>query len=194
MLKSFTAVLLAVVPGFVDSFAIRRISSYRCSALKAIAFPFKGEEKDKQKKNQRAGVLHIESIEEYKEEVINSSYMTVVRFNSRYCKSCQASEPLFYKLAADFDQHGVKFAEVPLTPHTKVLHDALEVPSLPWTHIYHPDAGLVEERKVSKKFIGEVRTCLRCYVYGECNLEDAPANCMNIYGECSVDSGPSAYE
>lgn len=192
MLNSlYKAVLLVVIASFVDSFAIRRISSNERQSLRAIAFPFKGEEKDKRKKQQRADILHIESIEKYKEEVINSSEMTVVRFYSRYCKSCQASEPLFYKLAADFDQHGVKFVEVPLTPHTKVLHDALEVPSLPWTHIYHPDAGLVEERKVSRKFIDEVRTCLRCYVYGECNLEDAPADCMNIYGECSVDSGPS---
>jgi hypothetical protein len=90
-------------------------------------------------------------------------------------------------LARDFQKHNVQFVEVPLTPSTKVLHEALEVPSLPWTHIYHPDAGLVEERKVSKKFIEEVRSALRCYVYGECDLEDAPADCMAVYGECAID-------
>ena len=78
--------------------------------------------------------------------------------------------------------------EVPLTPSTKVLHEALGVPSLPWTHIYHPEAGLVEERKVSKKFIEEVRMALRCYVYGECDVEeDAPADCRVVYGECAID-------
>jgi len=77
--------------------------------------------------------------------------------------------------------------EVPLTPSTKVLHEALGVPSLPWTHIYHPEAGLVEERKVSKKFIEEVRIALRCYIYGECDLEDAPADCKVVYGECAID-------
>ncbi len=61
------------------------------------------------------------------------------------------------------------------------------MPSLPWTHIYHPDAGLVEERRVSKKFIEEVRGALRCYVYGECSLEDAPADCREVYGECAID-------
>jgi hypothetical protein len=41
-------------------------------------------------------------------------------------------------LAKDYQQYNVNFVEVPLTPQTKVLHDALGVPSLPWTHIYHP--------------------------------------------------------
>jgi hypothetical protein len=49
------------------------------------------------------------------------------------------------------------------------------------------NAGLVEERKVSKKFIEEVRTALRCYVFGECSLEDAPEGCMEVYGECAID-------
>ncbi|KAL9188116.1 hypothetical protein ACHAXT_006494 [Thalassiosira profunda] len=154
------------------------------------------EDKKKRKKRGKDLVAHVESIEDYKKQVVEeNACITVVRFYSRYCKSCQASEPLFYKLAADFSDHGeatipVKFVEVPLNPKTKVLHEALEVPSLPWTHIYHPDAGLVEERKVSKKHIDDVRSCLRCYVYGECDLSDAPANCINVYGECDIDDGP----
>jgi thiol-disulfide isomerase/thioredoxin len=178
--------LLAAITSYVDSFTVNRVSCTRSSCLHTIAFPFKGGEK-KKKRSTKPNVLHIESVEDYKQEVIDSSQITVVRFYSRYCKSCQASEPLFYKLARDFQENGVKFVEVPLTPQTNVLHEALGVPSLPWTHIYHPDAGLVEERKVSKKFIDEVRTCLRCYVYGECDLEDAPADCMEVYGECAVD-------
>lgn len=120
-----------------------------------------------------------------------------MRFYSQYCKSCQASEPHFYKLASDFRNisqndtamRGIKvnFVEVPLLKHTHVLHEALDIPSLPWTHIYHPIAGLVEERAVSKKHIDDVRACLRCYVYGECDLDDAPADCMNVYGECAVE-------
>ena len=79
--------------------------------------------------------------------------------------------------------------EVPLKKHTSILHlhEALEVPSVPWTHIYHPDAGLVEERAVSKTYINEVRKCLRCYVYGECELDDAPVDCKNVYGECAIE-------
>jgi thiol-disulfide isomerase/thioredoxin len=186
---------LAAAVSIVESFAtngsitVTKHGVTPLTSLQAIANPFKSEEKDKgKKKTGRANVLHVESIKEFKEEVADErEKITVVRFYSRACKSCQASEPLFYKLASDFEKYGVKFVEVPQTPNTKVLHDALEVPSLPWTHIYHPDAGLVEERKVSKKFIDEVRNCLRCYVYGECDLADAPAGCMDVYGECAVD-------
>eukprot|EP01083_Nonionella_stella_P236095 829505_1 len=164
------------------------------SASIVIANPFKNEEKDGQRK-QKHNILHVESVTEYKEKVVDEKEsITVVRFYSKYCRSCRASEPLFYKLAADFQQQQqqqhrvkVKFVEVPLNKDTRILHEALGVPSLPWTHIYHPDAGLVEERKVSKKYIDEVGNCLRCYVYGECDLDDAPADCMNIYGECAID-------
>mmetsp|Transcript_23257 Transcript_23257/g.39755 ORF Transcript_23257/g.39755 Transcript_23257/m.39755 type:complete len:208 (-) Transcript_23257:105-728(-) len=195
--------LLACIASLAESFAsingrctIKKHTSSSSALLLAIANPFKSptdhpEQKDKggkRKKNRREDILHVESIEEYKEKVVEESdRITVVRFFSRYCRSCRASEPLFYKLASDFRDQGVKFVEVPLNKHTGILHDALGVPSLPWTHIYHPDAGLVEERKVSKKFIDEVRKCLRCYVYGECDLADAPADCMNIYGECAID-------
>ena len=166
------------------------------SSLHALANPFKSKRSEaeedtkpkKKKTGQRSNILHIETINDYKEEVVDEKeQITVVRFYSRYCRSCRASEPLFYKLASDFQEQGVKFVEVPLTKDTNVLHEALGVPSLPWTHIYHPDAGLVEERKVSKKFIDEVRNSLRCYVYGECDLDDAPADCMNVYGECAIE-------
>mmetsp|Transcript_28804 Transcript_28804/g.62049 ORF Transcript_28804/g.62049 Transcript_28804/m.62049 type:complete len:210 (-) Transcript_28804:1130-1759(-) len=173
----------------------------RRSPLCAVANPLK-----RLKNKKKTNVLRVESIEEYKEKVVNEKEcITVVRFYSSYCRSCRASEPLFYKLASDFSKlrgvHsgecndleckpgliGVNFVEVPLTPDTNILHEALGVPSLPWTHIYHPDAGLVEERRVSKKYIGEVRSCLGCYVYGECDLDDAPADCMNVYGQCAID-------
>lgn len=190
-------VAIAFIASLAESFATNRISISTkkiCppSSLFAIANkPPETEEKDKRKKRKaqrRTDILHIESIAEYKEQVVDEEErITVVRFYSRYCKSCQASEPLFYKLATEFRKNGVKFVEVPLNKDTSILHQALEVPSLPWTHIYHPDAGLVEERKVSRKHIDEVRKCLRCYVYGECDLADAPADCMSVYGECAID-------
>eukprot|EP00577_Skeletonema_sp_RCC1716_P033607 CAMPEP_0113412226 /NCGR_PEP_ID=MMETSP0013_2-20120614/22717_1 /TAXON_ID=2843 ORGANISM="Skeletonema costatum, Strain 1716" /NCGR_SAMPLE_ID=MMETSP0013_2 /ASSEMBLY_ACC=CAM_ASM_000158 /LENGTH=238 /DNA_ID=CAMNT_0000298695 /DNA_START=188 /DNA_END=904 /DNA_ORIENTATION=- /assembly_acc=CAM_ASM_000158 len=134
-------------------------------------------------------IQHITTITDYKDHVVDETHnITVVRFYSHFCRSCRASEPHFFQLARDFQNHNVNFVEVPLTPSTKVLHEALGVPSLPWTHIYHPEAGLVEERKVSKKFIKEVRSALRCYVYGECDVEeDAPADCRVVYGECAID-------
>eukprot|EP00565_Helicotheca_tamesis_P009488 CAMPEP_0185725284 /NCGR_PEP_ID=MMETSP1171-20130828/1577_1 /TAXON_ID=374046 /ORGANISM="Helicotheca tamensis, Strain CCMP826" /LENGTH=207 /DNA_ID=CAMNT_0028393367 /DNA_START=65 /DNA_END=688 /DNA_ORIENTATION=- len=158
------------------------------------------EEKDKRKskikvKHGRDAVLRVETVQEYKDLVVDEKErITVVRFYARWCKMCRASEPFFYKLAADFSVHNVNFVEVPLNKHTAILHQALEVPSLPWTHIYHPEAGLVEERTVNKKHIDEVRKCLRCYVYGECDLADEPASCANVYGECDIEDGPISKE
>lgn len=144
-------------------------------------------------------VQRVESIQEYKDTVVNneSNQITVVRFFASYCKSCQASAPLFYKLAYDYATHSsplarnVKFVEVPLTKQTKLLHEALGIPSLPYSHIYHCDAGLCEERAVSKKHIAEVEDILRCYVFGECQLPDDPGDCMKVYGECDIENGPN---
>ena len=140
-------------------------------------------------------VQRVESIQEYKDTVVNeSNQITVVRFFASYCKSCQASAPLFYKLAYDYATHSsalarnVKFIEVPLTKQTKLLHEALGIPSLPFSHIYHPLAGLCEERAVSKKHIAEVEGILRCYVFGECQLPDDPGDCMKVYGECDIEN------
>ena len=154
------------------------------SNLSAIANPLK--------RRSRTNIIHVESVQEYKEQVVNEKEcISVVRFYSQYCKSCQASEPHFYKLASEFSNKDtpikVHFVEVPLNKNTSILHEALEVPSLPWTHIYHPDAGLVEERAVSKKYINDVRKCLRCYVYGECDMNDAPWDCKEVYGECAIE-------
>ena len=209
MCKYAAFLVLAFIASFGQSFHTARISVlstrngrlYSPQPLFALPFPFKKksdkpEKKSDKPKHGKDVVLHIESIEDYKKLVVDEKEsITVVRFYAHYCRSCRASEPLFYKLAMDFHDHGVngggvKFAEVPLNPKTKLLHDALEVPSLPWTHIYHPDAGLVEERKISKKHIDDVRKCLRCYVYGECDIDDAPAGCITLYGECDIDDGP----
>mmetsp|Transcript_3646 Transcript_3646/g.6081 ORF Transcript_3646/g.6081 Transcript_3646/m.6081 type:complete len:232 (-) Transcript_3646:1041-1736(-) len=183
------------------NFNIHSPSSTSSCHLHAITNPLRRQssststsKEDDDTKNKRQAkhfnlIQHITSITDYKNLVVNEQHnITVVRFYSHYCRSCRASEPHFFKLAQDFQHHNVNFVEVPLTPTTKVLHEALDVPSLPWTHIYHPEAGLVEERKVSKKFIGEVRSALRCYVYGECSLEDAPeGSCFEVYGECAID-------
>ena len=184
-------VVLIIILGSLEAFTfnngniVGNKTNRNTSNLSAIANPLK--------RRSRTNIIHVESVQEYKEQVVNEKEcISVVRFYSQYCKSCQASEPHFYKLASEFgnkDTSGIKvnFVEVPLNKNTSILHEALEVPSLPWTHIYHPDAGLVEERAVSKKYINDVRKCLRCYVYGECDMDDAPWDCKEVYGECAIE-------
>ena len=86
---------------------------------------------------------------------------------------------MFRKLPHDFP--GVKFVEVPLTKENAYLHKGLGVPSLPFAHLYHPDVGLVEERKINKDLFSTFKKILKTYVEGECAVsypedqDDEPA-------------------
>lgn len=200
-----TISLLAFAPFGVTAFTLPEVAStkYPPKVLSAVSSPSTQRYEEIHNKipkrkipstKPRHGkdvVQRVETIQEYKDIVVNEpKKITVVRFFTKYCKSCQASAPLFYKLAHDYATHArsVKFVEVPLTKQTKLLHEALGIPSLPFSHIYHPDAGLCEERAVSKKHIAEVEGILRCYVFGECQLPDDPGDCMKVYGECDIEN------
>ena len=61
--------------------------------------------------------------------------------------------------------------EVPLTRSNAFLHEGLGVPALPYAHIYHPEAGLVEERSLNKKLFGDFKEVLQTYMDGECPID-----------------------
>ncbi|KAL7427926.1 hypothetical protein ACHAXM_002423 [Skeletonema potamos] len=112
----------------------------------------------------------IDTIQDYKKEVVDEEdRIVVVRFFAPWCKSCKASHPHFKKLVSRYSPH-VKFVEVPLTKETAYIHEGLGVPSVPFGHIYHPDAGLVEEKKINKRVFGEFSNALDSYVNGSCDL------------------------
>lgn len=129
-------------------------------------------------------IVTVDTLEDYKRIVVDErSSIVVVRFHAPWCKSCKAAYPLFQKMASEYQNHShsssllstppnVKFVEVPLTKETAYLHEGLGVPSVPFGHIYHPDAGLVEERKLNRKVFGEFRVALEGYVRGSCDLMD----------------------
>jgi len=48
----------------------------------------------------------------------------------------------------------------------------LGVPSIPFAHIYHPEAGLVEEMKASKPKFREFQQTLQSYIVGSCDLPE----------------------
>lgn len=66
----------------------------------------------------------------------------------------------------------VTFVEVPVTNHNANLHQGLEVPSLPYGHIYYPEAGLVEEMKISKKYFHGLVKMVRWYDEGSCGIDE----------------------
>ena len=108
----------------------------------------------------------IETIEEYKKVVVDEpDQIVAVRFYSPVCKSCQAAEKYFHKLCRE--NPNVKFVELPTSKDNGYLHEGLGVKTFPFGHIYHPEAGLVEELKINKKVFGEFERVLQYYVDGQ---------------------------
>jgi hypothetical protein len=47
------------------------------------------------------------------------------------------------------------FLDVPVTETNANLHKGLGVETVPYSHIYHPELGLVEETKLSRETFSE---------------------------------------
>lgn len=116
----------------------------------------------------------VESLQEYKAVVANEKErIVVVRFFATWCKACKAIAPGFYRLARNYPN--VLFVEVPVTDHNAALHQGLGIPSIPYGHIYHPEAGLAEEVKINRKFFPRFESMVRWHVDGSCEAPDGEA-------------------
>jgi len=123
------------------------------------------------KPNQRSNFHFVDNIHDYKTIVADEKeQIVVVRFFASWCRSCKASKPQFNKVVTQFVPSNVKFVELPLTKETQYLHEGLGVPSVPFVHIYHPEAGLVEEMKMSKPHFAKFVNTLKTYVDGSCDI------------------------
>ena len=115
-------------------------------------------------------VCTVDTLEEYRTVVgEETSKVVAVRFHATYCKSCKAIQPLFYRLATKFPN--VVFVDVAVTNKNTNLQQGLAVPSLPFGHIYHPTGGLVEEVRLTRKFVSHFARKLQSYVAGSCELQ-----------------------
>lgn len=116
-------------------------------------------------------VLEIEGLEDYKREVVDvKDRMVCVRFYATWCRACKAIGPAFHRLPSQFPE--IKFVEVPITPKTQLLHRGLGITSLPFAHLYHPNVGLVEERKIGRKNFKQFQEILHSYVNGFCLVDE----------------------
>jgi thiol-disulfide isomerase/thioredoxin len=137
--------------------------------------------KPKPSKKKNHLMTEVKTMQEYKDQVVDEQDAIVcVRFYAPWCRACKAVEAPYKQLAtkytsapesSDNNKIQVKFVQVPLTKENAYLHTGLGIPSLPYAHIYHPVAGLVEERSINKKIFGEFKAALQCYVDGECAID-----------------------
>ncbi|KAL3787657.1 hypothetical protein HJC23_011805 [Cyclotella cryptica] len=118
-----------------------------------------------------ANLKTVHTLLDYKKALDEGSdKIVVVRFFATWCKACKAIQPSFYRMASLYPH--VLFLEVPVTNENANLHQGLGVPSLPYGHIYYPNAGLVEELKISKKYFHRLVNMVRWYDVGACDLDE----------------------
>jgi len=130
-----------------------------------------------------SNVKVVESLADYKQIVgEEQNKMVCVRFYAPWCKACQAVAPMYYKLAMAHPD--TIFVDVPVTSSNSNLHQGLGVPSLPYGHIYHPQYGLVEEMKLTRKYVQAFGKCLDCYIQGYCELPDEDAEAEEKKLQC----------
>lgn len=164
----------------------------------AVASPFEDLEKERQKKDNnddndddwteveggfipRIGrrrlatpIVEVDNLIDYKKEVVDcEEEIVVVKFYSTWCRTCKAMAPLYKKLSRDLtatSNASIKFVQVPVSAENAVLHKGLGVPSVPFGHIYHKGAGLVEEQSLNKKEFRAFKDTLQSYVDGNCEV------------------------
>jgi len=66
----------------------------------------------------------------------------------------------------------VKFVDVPVTQESAKIHQGLGIQTLPFSHVYDPNAGLVEELRMSRKQFPIFENPLKTYVSGSCDVSD----------------------
>jgi thiol-disulfide isomerase/thioredoxin len=116
-------------------------------------------------------IYSVNSTQEYREALESfKDNIIVTRFHAKWCKACLATAPLFYKLARK--NPGISFIEVQVQAENADLHRGLNVPSIPFSKIYYPTAGLVEEMKISKKDWSTYERIIATYVQTFCTFED----------------------
>lgn len=155
-----------------------RPSSFEERMRRLLKNPTTPSSRGRTKDGRTRNVQEILSLQDYKRVVADeTNQIVVVRFYASWCKACRAVAPVFYKLAHTYEGV-VKFVEVPVTDTTATIHQGLEVPTLPYAHIYHPSVGLVHEGRLTRKDMASFSSVLKSYVDGSCQVtsEDASEN------------------
>mmetsp|Transcript_6322 Transcript_6322/g.14275 ORF Transcript_6322/g.14275 Transcript_6322/m.14275 type:complete len:101 (-) Transcript_6322:252-554(-) len=62
-----------------------------------------------------------------------------------------------------------------MTETSSAIHKGLGIKTVPFAHIYHPTAGLVEERRMSRRHISNFGKVLQSYVKGDCSIVEGDA-------------------
>lgn len=118
-------------------------------------------------------IQEVRTLKEYKRVIVDENkdgQLVVVWFYSPWCRSCKGVSKGFQALSREYHKD-VKFVQVPVLSENATLHQGLGVKSVPFVHVYHPTEGLVEEQKLTRKFLLGFHRLLKDYISEECSLE-----------------------
>jgi len=123
------------------------------------------------KKTSANPIQEILTMKEYNSVVMEETEkMVVVRFHAPWCRACKAMKPSFEKFAREHADT-IKFVECPLSAVNTEVHQGLGIKTIPFAHVYHPSAGLVEERKMSRPHYASFEKLMKDYMKGECVIK-----------------------
>ena len=80
-------------------------------------------------------------------------------------------KPSFEKFARD-NADTFKFVECPMTSVNTEVHKELGIQTIPFAHVYHPSAGLVEQRRISRPHFSTFEKLMKDYTKGECWINE----------------------
>jgi len=126
-------------------------------------------------------IQEVVTLKDYKRVVIDESLddqLVVVWFYSPWCRSCKGVSKGVQALSREY-RNDIKFVQVPVLNENAALHQGLGVKSVPFVHVYHPSVGLVEERKLTRKYLPGFHKLLQDYRMGQCSLEQIPNTTTN---------------
>lgn len=122
-------------------------------------------------------VPDVRTLQDYKnalDQTGDDGKMMAVLWYSPWCKACRAVLPGIRTLAKRHPD--VQFVQVPVLAENANLHQGLDVPSVPFLHLYVPDdPRLVEEKKMTRKRLSAFQRLLLDYERGSCSLEQTLA-------------------
>jgi thiol-disulfide isomerase/thioredoxin len=98
--------------------------------------------------------------------------VTFVQWYAPWCRACKKLQPVLDRLHRD-EADAVSCVAVPSHKAADNLHVGFGIQTVPYGHIYHPTAGLVEELKLHPRtYHSTFARILQSYVDGYCTLAD----------------------
>jgi thiol-disulfide isomerase/thioredoxin len=132
----------------------------------------------------------------------NKDQLVAVQWYAPWCRACKRTVPAFAALRSKLQSRrrtavdaavvdtvkgddSVRYVAVSAQTAQGKLHAGFGIVTVPYSHIYHPTAGLVEELKLhSPTMFAAFELILQSYVQGYCPLSDS------IWAETGVYAAP----